>query len=113
MDGEGAVLEGASLPQRSSSLLPFFLFPPDLGHPTNALSACPDCAGKQALLGASLAAPDPMQDTDLDQIITQMDLLNSGELWEGASVMGPEEVLLALVRAGEPRGQPLLLCPSR
>lgn len=61
---------------------------------------------RQASLGASLAAPDPMQDTDLDQIITQMDLLNSGELWEGASVMGPEEVLLALVRAGDPRGQP-------
>lgn len=63
---------------------------------------------RQALHGASLAAPDLMQGTDLDQIIAQMDL-NSGELWEGASVMGPEEVLLALVRAGEPRGQPLLL----
>lgn len=63
---------------------------------------------RQALHGASLAAPDPTQGTGLDQIITQMNL-NSGELWEGASVMGHEEVLLALVRAGEPRGQPLPL----
>lgn len=77
---------------------------------------------RQALHSASLAAPDPTQGTGLDQIITQMNL-NSGELWEGASVMGHEEVLLALLELGSPGDShchckptlcnPASLCPSR